>query len=320
MIKPDIPRDEETRLRALRALDILDTPPEERFDRLTRIANRLFGVPIALVSLIDEDRQWFKSSVGLPATETSRDISFCGHAILGDEIFVVNDASTDQRFIDNPLVLEDPNIRFYAGCPLRTLNGSKLGTMCLIDKVPRGFAKADRTVLRDLAAMVEREIELTQLATKDELTSIPNRRGFKVLAEKSLKLCLRKELPASIVYFDIDRFKQINDTYGHAEGDHVLAVFAENMKKISRDSDVFARLGGDEFVILFADAKKEVAESIVTRFSDELKELSSRENLGYNIHFSHGIMEFNPEVHYSIGELLNEGDKLMYLQKHANSL
>lgn len=319
MKEPDIPKDEETRLRALRSLDILDTPPEERFDRLTRIANRLFGVPIALVSLVDEDRQWFKSSVGLPATETPRDISFCGHAILGDEVFVINDTASDQRFTDNPLVQGDPNIRFYAGCPLKALNGSKLGTMCLIDKEPRGFAKGDRTVLKDLAAMVERELELTQLATIDDLTSISNRRGFKTLADKSLKLCLRKELPASLVYFDIDKFKQINDSYGHAEGDRALTVFADNLKKISRDSDIFARMSGDEFVILFADATKETAESIIKRFSVGLDELTKLENLDYKIRFSHGIIEFNPDVHASIEELLNDGDKLMYAQKSANS-
>ncbi len=192
MQKPDIPQDEAQRLKVLRSLDILDTPSEERFDRLTRIANRLFDVPIALVSLVDEDRQWFKSAVGLEATETPRDISFCGHAILGDDIFVVNDALSDKRFADNPLVLDNPNIRFYAGCPLTALNGSKLGTLCLIDREPKGFTKNDRMVLKDLAAMVERELELTNMATVDELTSIPNRRGFRVLAEKGLKLCQRK--------------------------------------------------------------------------------------------------------------------------------
>jgi len=226
MKKPDTPITEKARLQDLRSLDILDTPPEERFDRLTRLANRLFNIPIALVSIVDEDRQWFKSSVGLNARQTPRDISFCGHAILGDEIFIVNDTATDSRFLDNPLVLDNPNIRFYAGCPLTSLNGHKLGTMCLIDRKPRGFLKEDQAILKDLAAMVEREIELTHLATNDELTGIPNRRGFKVIAEKSLKLCKRKHLPASIVYFDVDKFKRINDDHGHAEGDRTLSIIA----------------------------------------------------------------------------------------------
>lgn len=316
MQKPAIPQDEAERLKVLRSLDILDTPAEERFDRLTRIANRMFDVPIALVSLVDENRQWFKSAVGLEAAETPRDISFCGHAILGDDIFVVNDARSDKRFADNPLVMDNPNIRFYAGCPLTALNGSKIGTMCLIDREPKGFTKNDRAVLRDLAAMVEREIELTQLATVDELTNIPNRRGFRVLAEQELKLCERQKLPASLVYLDIDKFKQINDTYGHAEGDRALSIFAEIMKRISRDSDVIARISGDEFVILFADAGKKIAESIVGRFKSGLEERGLKESLEYPICFSHGIVEFNPEVHLSIGDLLNAGDELMYTHKH----
>lgn len=319
MQKPGTPKDEGNRLEDLRSLEILDTPPEERFDRLTRIANRLFDVPIALVSLVDDERQWFKSSVGLPARETPRDISFCGHAILGDDIFVVNDTATDKRFVDNPLVTDDPNIKFYAGCPLTSLNGYKLGTMCLIDREPRRFTKQDRAILRDLAAMVEREIELTQLATSDELTGIPNRRGFKVLAEKSLKLCKRKNLPASVVYFDVDKFKHINDDYGHAEGDRTLLIIANNMKSVSRDSDVIARLGGDEFVIMFSDTSKETAEVAIKRFEKTMEELCKQEALSYQVRLSHGIVEYDPNVHSSISDLLNEGDKLMYAQKKKRS-
>lgn len=114
MKSPETPRDEETRLKRLRSLGILDTAPEERFDRLTRLAKRMFGVPIALVSLVDENRQWFKSCVGLEASETPRDVSFCGHAILCNEIFIIADATLDERFADNPLVLNEPKIRFYS--------------------------------------------------------------------------------------------------------------------------------------------------------------------------------------------------------------
>jgi GAF domain-containing protein len=115
----EIPPTEVTRLQTLESLDILDTPQEGRFDRLTRMAKRLFNVPIALVSLVDENRQWFKSCVGLPVSETPREISFCGHAILGEGIFIIPDAASDERFHINPLVLNEPTIRFYVGCPLR---------------------------------------------------------------------------------------------------------------------------------------------------------------------------------------------------------
>lgn len=143
MQPPATPRDERTRLETLRSLKLLDTSPSERFDRLTRIARRMFGVPISLVSLVDENRQWFKSRQGLDATETPRDISFCGHAILDDDIFIVPDATKDNRFVDNPLVTDNPNIRFYAGVPLRVSNGSKIGTLCIIDEKPREFSEED---------------------------------------------------------------------------------------------------------------------------------------------------------------------------------
>ncbi len=317
MQKPNNPKDEKARLSELHSLGILDTPPEERFDRLTRIANRLFNVPIALVSLVDDDRQWFKSSFGLAVSETPRDISFCGHAILGDEMFVVNDTAADKRFVDNPLVVNAPNIKFYAGCPLSSLNGHKLGTMCLIDREPRAFTKEDGIILRDLAAMVEREIELTQLATIDELTTIPNLRGFKVLAEKSLEFCKRKQLPASVVYLDVDKFKQINDNFGHAEGDRVLQIIANTMKIITRDSDVIARLGGDEFVILLSDTSKETAGLVIKRFEECIEALCKQEALNYQISLSHGIVEYEPDVHSSVTDMLSAGDKLMYAHKET---
>ena len=127
MRKPDFPADEQRRLQALRDLELLDTPAEERFDRLTRIAQSVFQAPIALVSLVDAQRQWFKSRQGLDATETPRDISFCGHAILGDEVFYIPNALEDPRFADNPLVAGAPDIRFYAGAPLASADGYKLG-------------------------------------------------------------------------------------------------------------------------------------------------------------------------------------------------
>lgn len=316
MKKPDIPQDEQTRLETLRSLDVLDTLPEERFDRLTRLAKRMFGVPIALVSLVDENRQWFKSCIGLDASETSRDISFCGHAILGNGIFIIPDTMEDQRFADNSLVLSEPNIRFYAGCPL-SLNGYKLGTLCIIDQKPRNFENEDVEALRDLASMVERELEAFQMATLDELTSISNRRGFIVLAQHSLHLCARQKIPATLVFMDLDKFKPINDKFGHAEGDRALITFANLMKSSFRDSDVFARLGGDEFVVLLTNTSKQQAQKIIEKFDHSLKKYNQEVDREYEIVFSHGIVEFNPEKHPAIDELLADGDSMMYEVKRA---
>jgi len=155
---PVIPANEDERLASLCHLNILDTGSEEGFDRLTRLAQSHFKVPIALVSLVDSHRQWFKSRQGLNATETPRDISFCGHAILGTDIFCVPDTLEDPRFCDNPLVTSPPSIRFYAGAPLSVSNGMKIGTLCIIDTAPRSWSAEDARILRDLADCVEQEL------------------------------------------------------------------------------------------------------------------------------------------------------------------
>jgi diguanylate cyclase (GGDEF)-like protein len=317
MQKPDIPKDEPIRLKTLRSLHILDTPSEERFDRLARMAKRLFRVPIALVSLIDENRQWFKSRIGLDACETPRDISFCGHAILGNGVLIIPDAAEDPRFADNPLVVGDPDIRFYAGCPLTAPNGSKLGTLCIIDHKPRHFGQDDIEAMQDLAAMVERELAAVHLATQDDLTHLSNRRGFMALAQHSLHLCARQGLPASLVFFDLDAFKPINDRFGHAEGDRALVDFAQLMQSHFRESDLLGRLGGDEFVVLFVNTTQPSAQDIVDKFRQSLEALNLRENRGYSIRFSCGIVEFSPEKAPSIEDLLAEGDRIMYAEKQG---
>ena len=315
MKKPDVPDNEASRLKTLRSLDILATPSEERFDRLTRMAKRMFNVPIALVSLVDEDRQWFKSCVGLSATETPRDISFCGHAILGHEIFIIPDATKDERFADNPLVTDEPKIRFYAGCPLSFTDGSRLGTLCIIDQKPRELTPDDLADLKDLALTAELELAAVQLATRDELTSILNRRGFMLIGQHSLNVCTRQSIPASLAFLDLDSFKPINDNFGHAAGDHVLRVIAEQMSKVCRTSDLYGRLGGDEFVALFINASKEDAESIMKRLQQTVNDVLLQENSGYDASFSYGVVPFDPKTHTSIEMLVSEADALMYASK-----
>ncbi len=156
--------DEEERLVALRSYEILDTPPEAVFDRITRLAARVFDVPIATMSLIDERRQWFKSCYGVASTETPREVAFCSHAILADDVLVISDARADARFAANPLVTGKPYIRFYAGAPLKTPGGLNLGTLCLVDSQPRDFSQADRDTLADLAAMLMDEMQFRQAA------------------------------------------------------------------------------------------------------------------------------------------------------------
>ena len=152
------PPDEDERLRALRDLDILDSDPEAEFDDLTALAADIVGVPMALVSLVDAERQWFKSRVGVPMRQTPRDWSFCSHAILGDGLMEIEDARCDARFAGNPLVAGPPEVRFYAGVPLRDADGHALGTLCVLDRQPRRLDSAQREALARLARLAMRAI------------------------------------------------------------------------------------------------------------------------------------------------------------------
>jgi len=314
---PEHPENESSRLDTLRSLNILDTSAEERFDRLTRLAKRLFGVPIALVSLVDANRQWFKSCQGLDASETPRDISFCGHAILGEEIMVVEDATQDKRFHDNPLVTDNPNIRFYAGIPLTVANGSKLGTLCVIDRQPRVLTDEDRDLLNDLGRMVEQEIAAVQLATMDELTLLSNRRGFLALSAHALNVCNRLKKSASLFFIDMDGFKDINDRFGHAEGDRALTSFSNLLRSTCRDADVVGRLGGDEFVVFLTDAGESQSEALLNRLHNLVSKQNSHEQRGYDIRYSVGVVVYDPDRHSTIEDLLEDADKLMYEQKSS---
>lgn len=314
MKKPGIPTNEQSRLNTLRSYSILDTPPQDEFDRFTRLAKKLFNVPIAVISLVDENRQWFKSCIGLPVNETSRDISFCGHAILGTDPFIIPNAIEDTRFSDNPLVLDDPHIRFYAGCPLSAHNGDKLGTLCIIDRKPRTLGHSEIEALADLAAMVELQLSTEQMATMDELTNTLNRRGFGQMAQHSLSLCIREKMPATLIFIDLNNFKTINDTYGHAEGDNALVLFSEQLINTFRDSDIIGRLGGDEFVVLLTN-NKQFTENSINRLSQLVRRANKSANKDYNISFAYGIVEFDSSKHQTVTDLLIEGDKLMYEQK-----
>ena len=158
-----MPKDEFKRIVSLIELDLLDTPPEERFDQLTRCATKIFHVPISTLTLIDANREWFKSRQGLSSTEGDRAISFCGHALVEDKILVIPDTTKDKRFADNPMVIGEPYIRFYAGVPIMSADGSRIGVFCIKDTKPREFSKDDIEILEGLAAWAELEINSRNL-------------------------------------------------------------------------------------------------------------------------------------------------------------
>lgn len=209
MQAPELAPNEQERLSALHQLNILDTPRDDRFDRITRIAKYLFDVKVAAISLVDTDRQWFKSIQGLEVTETPRDVSFCGHAILQADLMTVENAPDDHRFKDNPLVTGDPGIRFYAGMPITSPDGHAIGTLCLIDNAPRQLSDEQRIVLKDLARLVEDElIALGSDRLRSEIGLLSSQN------KKSLALVLQREKLASIGQLAAGVAHEINNPLG----------------------------------------------------------------------------------------------------------
>ena len=259
------PDNEAARLAALQRYNVLDTAPEESFDRITRLARSVLETPIALVSLVDKDRQWFKSRQGLAATETPRDISFCTHTVQSEEPMVIRDALRDPRFSDNPLVHEEPHIRFYIGVPLTTPDGYNIGTLCAIDRRPREVSAEQIEVLKDLGRLVVDELELRQMAATDSLTGAMTRRSFECEVAREVDRAMRHNRPLSFLFLDVDHFKVVNDRYGHAAGDIVLRRVTGLCRNALRTSDVIGRLGGEEFAVVLPETSLRGAQETAER-------------------------------------------------------
>ncbi|MBJ7459317.1 MAG: sensor domain-containing diguanylate cyclase [Thermoleophilaceae bacterium] len=289
------PPDEEARITALKSLDILDSEYEERFDRITRLAQRLFGTEVAAVSMIGDDRQWMKSHQGPVEQEMPREDSFCAHTLhTPHETMVVGDASKDDRFSDNPLVTGDPHIRFYAGHPITAPGGEQIGAICVIDSAPRAPKDVDTDSLRDLAAMVESEIATLALAITDQLTGLSNRRGFEMLGERLYRVVQRQDLPLAVVYADVDNLKPINDNCGHEAGDRLLIEVADLIERELRESDIVARLGGDEFGALLTGAAAKDTNQILERLNDAIARRNYETDEPFEISLSIGVASGTP--------------------------
>ena len=268
---------EAARLDALRRYNVMDTQPEEAFDRITRLAKTVLAMPMVVVSLIDQDRQWFKSRQGVEATETARDISFCTLAIQDTRPLIVTDARADPRFSQNPLVLGEPHIRFYIGVPLRTRDGYNVGTLCSMDTEVRHLSDVQIKILEDLAKLVVDELELRLLASTDSLTGTMSRRSFHEQTNREMDRAKRYGKHLSCAVIDIDHFKSINDTYGHGAGDFVLQRVGSIIKSALRASDYIGRIGGEEFAVLFPETALmpafEVAERLRAALEAETMEV-----------------------------------------------
>ncbi len=269
---PPAPRSptETARLAALHSYAVLDTAADATVQEIVRLAAHLTGSPIALVSLVDHDRQWFLAREGLAVSETPRDQAFCAHAILdGEHHLDVPDTRLDARFLDNPLVTGEVAIRAYLGVPLVNAEGFALGTLCVIDRVPRSHDQETVRTLRVLARAVTSNLELRralrhsdEMAHTDPLTGLPNRRALTA----QLADALRGGQPLAAIMLDLDHFKEVNDAEGHAAGDALLCAAAVRLRAAVRPGDIVARTGGDEFaaILVGVDAPN-LAQTIAQR-------------------------------------------------------
>ena len=291
-----LPKNEVERLDALSEYRIMDTLPEQAYDDITQLAAHICKTPIALVSLVDASRQWFKSNVGLAVGETPRRDAFCAHALLQpEEILMVGDTLNDARFSDNSLVLGAPYIRFYAGVPLVTKAGEALGTLCVIDMQPRELDAATKSALSGLARQVmaqlelrkmlfalqrvEQELnrlnlELTAQTLTDPLTRLNNRRALERNLVAEWERAFRYSQPLSLLMLDVDEFKSYNDAFGHPAGDGVLQRVAEIISREARQPDFVARYGGEEFVIVLPETDSEGALKIAERIRYKIERAS----------------------------------------------
>lgn len=313
-----LPANEPQRLASLNESGLLDTGTHECFDRLTRLAKRMFDMPIALVSLVDENTLHFKSCDGIAANTVERKISFCGHAILSDAPLVVKDAEQDPVFHDNPLVVGEPHVRFYAGYPLHLPDGANVGAFCLIDRKPRDFSETDIAVLKDFASIVEDEFAVISAATTDHLTGLYNRRGFDNLGKFAITAARRRAEPLTLAWLDLDRFKYINDTWGHEEGDAALASMAEILRDTFREADLLVRYGGDEFAILFSETDEKGAWVAMNHLVEQTKAWNKASQKPWELTFSWGVSEFDHDNCEDMKSWLKTADERMYAMKAKN--
>lgn len=334
---------------ALRAYAILDTPPEAAYDDLLTIASVICETPMGAMSLIDGERQWFKARLGVDATETPRDVSFCGHAILEPEkVLVVENAVDDARFSQNPLVLGDPSIRFYAGAPLRAPGGEAIGTLCVFDSKPHVMRPDQVAAMRALSRQVTRMLELrsatralrhhaserdwyeqqmlqyqselesrnadlAELSRTDALTGLPNRRAFDAAlhaALEGLTDTVASRGP-SVALVDIDHFKTINDLHGHPTGDRVLADVAAVLRTSAGPLTTVARYGGEEFAVLLPGADGLAAELQ----GEYLREAVQNLPIGFPVSVSVGVA--SRKAGEDVSSLVARADQALYAAKRG---
>jgi len=318
MLTAPVPSNDEDRLKSLHDMDVLSTSREADFDRITRIAQKVFNTDIALISLVDQNRQWFKSRYGLDAQETGRDISFCGHAIMKDEIFFVENTLEDERFSDNPLVTAGPKIRFYAGQPLSNSEGHKVGTLCIISPKAREFSYEDQETLKDLGRMAELvmenrtfsktqeelllDLEMNERdALIDPLTGLWNDKGFDEFFKRETARAYGDKTTFGIAMIELNEIEKVKEEFGLELADEVIKHTASFCIQNARSVDTLACFAENSFVLLIPDIGAVDLASIGHTFLR-----ASRENDKFTLSnganafgISMGLAHFKPTSDYS---------------------
>lgn len=300
-----IPLDEDARLESLRELWLLDTEPEERFDRVTRMAQRLFDVPIAAFSLVDSERVWFKSKIGLDFPEMQRGDAFCSHAILTDGIIQVEDAADDPRFRHSPIVKAAPGVRFYAGFPVRSAERRRVGVLAIMDTKPRLLSADDLNSLADLATGIEGEISATRVSTVDELTGMLNLRGFHQFADKLLKISARSGTALSLLYVDVLNPKTSSSP---RDRETILKQVADTINQTFRQSDVLARIGPARFCALLPENSDHAGETATARLQTAIRAWNLEPQIPFKLDVVASGARFDPANPASLEQLMTRAN------------
>jgi diguanylate cyclase (GGDEF)-like protein len=290
--------DEAGRIAALNRFCVLDSCRESQLDKITALVRSVLDVPIAALSLVDDDRQWFTSMDGLDVSETPRGIFFCKHTIMARTPMHVVDAHADDRFRDNPLVTGDPFIRAYLGAPLTTADGYNVGALCAIDRRPRQFSQSDKDLIATFAALVTDELELRLIAQRDNLTGAMSRKAF---VQKVETLVHEQRPGTALILFDIDRLRSVNDRYGYPAGDEVIRGIAACVRARLCRNEHFGRLGGEEFGLLLNSKRPGEALERIEGLRQSISKLSHSIDPNIRVTASFGLVDLlSSETEYSM--------------------
>lgn len=306
---------EELRLQALASYCILDTEQEAHFNRIVELARDVFDMPVAHISLIDRDRQWFKAESGSSLCQINRADSFCRLTIQAKAPLVLPDLRADARTASNPFVTGEPNVRFYAGAPLISPDGFALGALSVMDFKTREFTDANARVLASLSAIVMDQMELRLRSSLDWLTGAASKGAFYSFARELLLPSPGARPFVALISFDLDHFKQVNDQHGHLVGDQVLTRVTQACRRTLRNRDVIARMGGEEFAVLLEGATPQVAMSVAERLRLAIADISFDDlDVDLNVSASFGVAMASAAT-AQIDDVLNEADKALYQAK-----